>query len=165
MHPTSPLPPSSPPPLLPHPLLLNPPHALQEERQAWELQEPEDRPPALPTSFPSLRAVPAYDGFIQERFERCLDLYLCPRTRRRRPLVQDPESLVPQLPAPRDLRPFPARLSLRFTGHTAAVRASSVTHPPPSHRALSLLPASGSEQLTHVCRGRLSLCPCSERRR
>ena len=32
--------------------------------------------------YASLREVPAYPRFIQERFERCLDLYLCPRQRR-----------------------------------------------------------------------------------
>lgn len=34
------------------------------------------------TRFDSLRHVPAYDRFVQERFHRCLDLYLCPRARR-----------------------------------------------------------------------------------
>lgn len=38
----------------------------------------------LPQKFPSLRTVPAYGRFIQERFERCLDLYLCPRQRKMR---------------------------------------------------------------------------------
>ena len=32
--------------------------------------------------FDSLRQVPAYERFVQERFHRCLDLYLCPRARR-----------------------------------------------------------------------------------
>ena len=44
--------------------------------------DPEERPQQLPSSFPCLRAVPGYSTFIKERFERCLDLYLCPRTRR-----------------------------------------------------------------------------------
>jgi ribosome biogenesis protein ERB1 len=56
----------------------------QEEVAAWQLADPEDRPKALPATFPSLRAVPAYGDFIKERFERCLDLYLCPRVRRKR---------------------------------------------------------------------------------
>lgn len=34
--------------------------------------------------YSSLRLVPAYNKFIQERFERCLDLYLCPRQRKMR---------------------------------------------------------------------------------
>jgi ribosome biogenesis protein ERB1 len=32
----------------------------------------------------SLRLVPAYEQFIHERFQRCLDLYLCPRARKLR---------------------------------------------------------------------------------
>lgn len=42
--------------------------------------EPEERRMNfLPQKYPSLRLVPAYKRFINERFERCLDLYLCPR--------------------------------------------------------------------------------------
>lgn len=33
----------------------------------------------LPQKFGALRAVPAYERFIRERFLRCLDLYLAPR--------------------------------------------------------------------------------------
>ena len=33
----------------------------------------------LPQKYSSLRLVPAYRRFINERFDRCLDLYLCPR--------------------------------------------------------------------------------------
>lgn len=55
------------------------------QRLAWEQQEPGERKlNFLPHRFPSLRAVPAYHRFIQERFERCLDLYLCPRQRKMR---------------------------------------------------------------------------------
>ena len=65
--------------------------------------------------------VPAYADFIKERFERCLDLYLCPRTRRKRLFVPDAKALVPKLPKPRDLQPFPTTLALRYLGHKAAV--------------------------------------------
>lgn len=37
-----------------------------------------------PRKFDNLRSVPLYSDFVRERFERCLDLYLCPRIRRRR---------------------------------------------------------------------------------
>ncbi|KAL0166793.1 hypothetical protein M9458_038637, partial [Cirrhinus mrigala] len=54
-------------------------------RLAWEQQDPEDRKLTfLPHKFACLRAVPAYSRFIHERFERCLDLYLCPRQRKMR---------------------------------------------------------------------------------
>ena len=72
--------------------------------------------------------VPAYARFINERFERCLDLYLCPRTRRKRVFVPDAKALVPKLPRPRDLQPFPTQLALRYLGHTGPVRALDHRH-------------------------------------
>ncbi|EFB17015.1 hypothetical protein PANDA_011079, partial [Ailuropoda melanoleuca] len=99
----------------------------EEERLAWEQQEPGDRKlNFLPHKFPSLRAVPAYGRFIQERFERCLDLYLCPRQRKMRVNV-DPEDLIPKLPRPRDLQPFPTCQALVYRGHSDLVRCLSVS--------------------------------------
>lgn len=31
-----------------------------------------------------MRSVPAYDSALKDAFERCLDLYLCPRVRKKR---------------------------------------------------------------------------------
>ncbi|KAG2446397.1 hypothetical protein HXX76_000982 [Chlamydomonas incerta] len=93
----------------------------EEEVAAWQMADPEDRPKALPQAFTSLRSVPAYTDFIKERFERCLDLYLCPRVRRKRLDIKSPEQLVPQLPKPRDLQPFPTTLALAYEGHTGPV--------------------------------------------
>ena len=67
-----------------------------------------------------------YDNFIKERFERCLDLYLCPRKLKKR-LNIDPESLVPSLPKPKELKPYPNSLCLQYLGHTKAVRSLSVS--------------------------------------
>ncbi|TYZ60537.1 hypothetical protein PybrP1_003070 [[Pythium] brassicae (nom. inval.)] len=93
------------------------------ERRAWEEAEPEDRElNFMPRKFKSLREVCAYNGFVRERFERCLDLYLAPRVNKRK-LNIDPESLVPELPKPRDLRPFPNTLALLFQGHTGRIRS------------------------------------------
>lgn len=50
----------------------------------WENKDPEDRPAFLPQKYANLREVPGYANFVEERFERCLDLYLCPRQRRMR---------------------------------------------------------------------------------
>lgn len=66
-------------------LLPTHPTCLSPQRSAWAQQEPGERKlNFLPRKFPSLRAVPAYGRFVQERFERCLDLYLCPRQRKMR---------------------------------------------------------------------------------
>ena len=94
--------------------------AIQEERNAQELLDDEDKPDYTPQAFDSLRQVPMYSAFIKERFERCLDLYLCPRSKKKRINV-DPQSLVPKLPKPQDLQPFPTTLLLRYTGHKARV--------------------------------------------
>ncbi|KAF1798513.1 NUC169 domain-containing protein [Mucor lusitanicus] len=100
----------------------------EQEIKEWNEMDEEDRPKNyLPKKFNSLRHVPAYDQFIQERFHRCLDLYLAPRVRKNR-LNIDPESLVPKLPSPKDLRPFPTHQSISYEGHTARIRALSV-HP------------------------------------
>ena len=86
--------------------------------------ELEDHEGFVPSTRDSLRALGAYEHAVKERFERCLDLYLCPRAFKRR-LNIDPETLVPKLPDPKDLKPFPNALSRDFVGHAAPVVALS----------------------------------------
>ncbi|ORZ29022.1 NUC169 domain-domain-containing protein [Lobosporangium transversale] len=113
----------------------------EEEIKEWNEMDKEDRPKNyLPQKYNALRNVPGYGQFIQERFERCLDLYLAPRVRKNR-LNIDPESLIPKLPSPRDLQPFPTRLAIEFLGHIGRVRSISVD---PS----GLWLASGSDDKT-----------------
>ena len=87
----------------------------EEEVKKWEELDPKDRPHGLmvPKKFPNLRSVGAYEHAVREAFERCLDLYLCPRVMKRR-LNIDPESLVPQLPKANDLRPFPTAKCIEY---------------------------------------------------
>lgn len=96
------------------------------EKKAWEEADEEDREKDfLPTNHDSLRKVPGYDKFLKEKFERCLDLYLAPRIRRNK-LNVDPESLLPKLPSPEDLRPFPTKCETVFQGHEGRVRSLAV---------------------------------------
>ncbi|KZS98013.1 BOP1NT-domain-containing protein [Sistotremastrum niveocremeum HHB9708] len=98
----------------------------EEEKKQWEETEKEDRErDYLPQSYPSLRLVPAYDQFIQEQFQRQLDLYLAPRLQKKK-LNIDPESLIPKLPSPNSLKPFPLYKSLRVM-HESRVRCISVS--------------------------------------
>ncbi|CAG9570163.1 conserved hypothetical protein [Leishmania major strain Friedlin] len=80
----------------------------------------------LPQSFDALRHVPFYHHTIQDRYQRCLDLAFFPRAQRTR-LVVDPDKLLPELPDPKDLRPYPEKLSFHYKGHTATVRSVSVS--------------------------------------
>lgn len=79
----------------------------------------------IPQKYSSLREVPAYPKYVKERFQRCLDLYLCPRALKMR-LTIEPETLVPQLPSPKDLQPFPTTMSMVFKGHIDMVRSITV---------------------------------------
>lgn len=98
----------------------------EEERKAWEEEDPEDREKDyLPKKYDSLRKVPGYDLFVKERFERSLDLYLAPRVRKNR-LNIDPNSLLPKLPRPEDLKPFPTVCQTIFRGHDGRVRSLAV---------------------------------------
>ena len=108
--------PKLPPPT--HAESYNPPDeylATEEELKEWEEMDVKDRPHGLliPKKFNNLRSVGAYEYAVRERFERCLDLYLCPRVMKRR-LNIDPESLVPSLPKASDLRPFPTSKCIEF---------------------------------------------------
>jgi ribosome biogenesis protein ERB1 len=97
-----------------------------EEEKKWSEQEPEERKiNFIPQSYSCLRRVPAYSKFVNERYERLLDLYLCPRAHKLRANV-NPEDLIPKLPRPRDLQPFPSIQSLIYSGHKDVVRCLSV---------------------------------------
>ncbi|KAF8559034.1 BOP1NT-domain-containing protein [Imleria badia] len=97
------------------------------ERKEWENIDAEDRErDYLPQKHSSLRLVPAFDQFIKQRFNRQLDLYLAPRIQRTR-LNIDPNSLIPKLPSPSSLRPFPNYRSLKFTHMNARVRCVSTS--------------------------------------
>jgi ribosome biogenesis protein ERB1 len=99
----------------------------EEERKTWEDTDPADRErDFLPRKHGALRLVPGYDRFVQERFGRQLDLYLAPRVQRAR-LNIDPESLVPKLPSPASLRPFPAYRALELAHTGGRVRALAVS--------------------------------------
>ncbi len=87
----------------------------------------EDRPDNfVPQSFDKIRKIPFYDKLIQQRFQRCLDLYLCPRVKKKK-LNIDPDTLVPKLPDPSLLKPFPTNISIVYEGHEASVISVSVS--------------------------------------
>ncbi|KAK3341736.1 NUC169 domain-containing protein [Lasiosphaeria hispida] len=98
----------------------------KEEREAWEALDPEEREKDyLPQKYGALRKVPAWDTLVNDRFERCMDLYLAPRVRKNR-LNIDPNSLLPKLPSPSELKPFPTVAQTIFRGHDGRVRSVAI---------------------------------------
>jgi ribosome biogenesis protein ERB1 len=132
----------------------------EEDIKSWEEMPTKDRPYGhmIPKKFPNLRSVGAYQHSVREAFERCLDLYLCPRILKRR-LNIDPESLVPRLPRAQDLKPFPTVKCIEYlTPYNAADSG------PPAIRCVTVSPdgqfiASGASdgyvRLWEVQTGRL----------
>lgn len=99
-----------------------------EEKEQWQKQDPEDRRlNFIPEKIEALRKVPLYQNLIKEHFERCLDLYLCPRLLRKKVNVKDPTKLIPELPSPNDLKPFPSVLSVEYHFHKKSVRTMAVS--------------------------------------
>jgi hypothetical protein len=65
----------------------------------------------------------------------------------------DPKTLVPKLPKPQDLQPFPQTLAMRFSGHTGRVRCISAH---PSGQWLASSSDDGTVRLWEVATGRCS---------
>ena len=65
------------------------------------------------------------ENLLRERFNRCLDLYLCPRVRKNRKQI-DPESLIPKLPRPSELRPYPTTRIITYFGHSGRVHVVDI---------------------------------------
>jgi len=80
----------------------------------------------IPKKLKEMKQIPQYDRFIHERFERCLDLYLCPRKQRTRNVI-NPLHLLPKLPDINDLKPFPELLTMEYKGHASCVRCISIS--------------------------------------
>ncbi|KIO30016.1 hypothetical protein M407DRAFT_14428 [Tulasnella calospora MUT 4182] len=106
-------------PLPKHAESYNPPEEYlpdQEETEKYDDLSDEDKVKTyLPKKYDSLRHVPAYEHFIHERQNRLLDLYLAPRIRRVK-LNINPDSMLPSLPSPQSLRPFPVFEALKMSG-------------------------------------------------
>ena len=95
----------------------NPPHEFlltADEKNAMLKKDPEERElNFIPRKFPNLRTVPSYPNLLWERFERCLDLYLCPRQKKLK-VKTTSQQLLPKLPKPSDLKPFPYQFLYSF---------------------------------------------------
>jgi len=58
-----------------------------------------------------------YEELVKESFERCLDLYLCPRVFRKR-MNAAASVLIPDIPNASELKPYPSKLAIEYKGHT-----------------------------------------------
>lgn len=74
---------------------------------------------------PSLRRMPRFDGLIEENFERCCDLVISSRFVRKKQDIKE-EDILPQLPTPEELKPFPTKQNILYRGHESSVRTMAI---------------------------------------
>ncbi|KAM3721512.1 Ribosome biogenesis protein [Dirofilaria immitis] len=123
-----------------------------DEIKKWEETDPEDRRlDFVPKKYGCLRKVPAYHQFYNDRYQRCLDLYLAPRQRKMK-LNVDCAELLPELPNLTEMRPFPTSQSFRLLGHSGQVR--SLSFEPDSAEIFASGGEDGTLRLWSVCDGR-----------
>eukprot|EP01054_Gregarina_sp_Poly1_P000777 Gregarina_sp_Poly_1__776@NODE_1186_length_4833_cov_42_703735_g419_i1_p1_GENE_NODE_1186_length_4833_cov_42_703735_g419_i1NODE_1186_length_4833_cov_42_703735_g419_i1_p1_ORF_typecomplete_len765_score114_19BOP1NT/PF08145_12/3_1e73ANAPC4_WD40/PF12894_7/0_0011ANAPC4_WD40/PF12894_7/21ANAPC4_WD40/PF12894_7/1_3e02ANAPC4_WD40/PF12894_7/68ANAPC4_WD40/PF12894_7/2_9ANAPC4_WD40/PF12894_7/9_1e06WD40/PF00400_32/0_0045WD40/PF00400_32/2_3e02WD40/PF00400_32/6_7e02WD40/PF00400_32/0_00019Frtz/PF11768_8/0_1Frtz/PF117 len=98
-----------------------------EEKEAWENQHPDDRvQDFLPQKYSCLRHVPGFDKLLLQRFKRCLDLYLCPRTVRTLN-VTSLDEILPELPPLNTFYPFPSRHGFTLKESGSCVTSVSIS--------------------------------------
>ena len=68
-----------------------------------------------------LRRIPRYDNLIEEELERCCDLFLSARTIRKKLDLKE-NDILPDLPKPEELRPFPTKECMVYKGHESSIR-------------------------------------------
>ena len=68
-----------------------------------------------------LRRIPRYDNLIEEELERCCDLFLSARTIRKKLDLKE-NDILPDLPKPEELRPFPTKECMIYKGHDSSIR-------------------------------------------
>lgn len=81
-------------------------------------------PPGVENT-PSLRKIPKYGKLFDENLERCCDLVMSARVIRKKLDIKE-EDLMPNLPKPEDLKPFPTKENITFKGHESSIRAMCV---------------------------------------
>ena len=125
----------------------------EKERKEWEEQDPDERKDNfIPSKYPSLKMVPGYKNYCNERFERCRDLYWASRKRVNRLNIK-PESLLPRIPDVEELKPFPTHAAIEFEGHNEhKVRCLTVS---PNGQWLASGNDNGEILLHEVSTGRL----------
>jgi len=72
--------------------------------------------------FEALRKIPKYGKLIDENFDRCCDLVMSSRFLKKKVDLKI-EDILPSLPKPEELKPFPTKENVNYKGHNSFVNA------------------------------------------
>jgi len=81
----------------------------------------------IPQEHSSLRTIPNNSSYVMDVFNRLTDLYMASRFAYRR-VVAKSKDLLPDLPKPRDLRPYPTHWRIEYKGHRSDINTLSFNH-------------------------------------
>lgn len=73
----------------------------------------------------SLRKIPKYNKLINDQFDRCLDIFQSARVLKKKLDLKE-EDILPKLPKPEELKPYPTRDNITFKGHDNVVKCLCV---------------------------------------
>lgn len=91
-----------------------------EDNDQIEDEEKESKPEIK--IYDALRKIPKYNKLLEENFERCCDLVMSSRFVKKKTDIKV-EDILPTLPKPEDLKPFPTKENITYRGHTSFVTA------------------------------------------
>ena len=113
--------------------------------------------------------MPAFESTLRAQYQRDLDLFQFPRQVVKKVKVSDPSELLPKLPDPLELLPFPQVLRDEFFGHSAAVTSVAIEPTNGQYIATGLLLTHLYHQFTnfhyfyhlliHICNSATVLVP------
>ena len=93
-----------------------------EKNNIYNLEVTEEEKIFEAKKYDSLRKIPFYKDLLPENFYRMCDLFMSSRVIRKKKDIKE-EDLIPQLPKPKELKPFPTMESVIYRGHASNVVA------------------------------------------
>lgn len=72
--------------------------------------------------YDCLRKIPKYDKNFDENFDRLCDLFMSARMIKKKQDIRE-EDILPQLPKPEELKPFPTKENIIYKGHESSIRS------------------------------------------
>jgi ribosome biogenesis protein ERB1 len=91
------------------------------KRELPDTEESYNPPGEDSIKYDCLRKIPKYSKLIEENMERCHDLVMSARIIRKRQNIKE-EDILPQLPKPEELKPFPTKENILYKGHSSSIR-------------------------------------------
>jgi len=82
-------------------------------------------PEEISTKEISLRKIPKYDKLITDQYERLNDIFQSVRLIRKKNDLKE-EDILPKLPKPEELKPFPSKDNVYFKGHDNSILSLNI---------------------------------------